>query len=498
MNIRFIRSLGVVLALGILLTVSGQARNPRGFPAPIGVQYKFFAGDAAMSIQGQHNTPFAQAQADITALAAFPVPGGNSAQMYVAGWSWTSLESGTDNNLVSDAVNGTGQFAGFQQILAVYTYLESVIPGANFGFAVQAASTGNNYTASLITTRNWGTSGKIVPTDIATSGGSLAVPNSFGSGSTTTYPIAPIYSGSSYYGFAFSGWTGTVLTEGLPAYWNPGVNQRWINFWQALSLFQYVAPPGHPLAGQTLTFDIDPNFKYIFSNDEYSYAMLSGYNPTDAGGVTVNPPPFSNSANTPSNTNMFAAYTLWAQKVTSFFPHTLVGTCFSFGFEAAHGNDTPANMAAYTNQYIGGSSALSTIQGLALSNSDTYGTDFVSPPGPVATPALQGFIGISAPLQPTGLGPVTNTSLNGYTPIVRQVQPFDYGHDLPTGTAANSAAAVTAIAAAANNANTQTNLRIWWMGDGVTFSTTAWTTYVQPQIVAGVTPYSTVRPSNLP
>ena len=485
-----------------IATASGFSQSAVGSASYVitsaGFRYKFNPLDAAMSIAYQQNTPSAQWTSDINALKAHPVPGGNGAQMYVAGWRWPALETGANNNLMSDAVNGTGQFAGFQLILAAYTYLQSQIPGAHFGLSIMGVNAGNNYTAAVITTRNWGTTGLIVPGNIATCGGSLTVANSFGSSSTTTYPVAPIYTGSSFYGFGFTGWTGTVLTEGVYAFWNPGVNQRYINFWQALSLFQYVAPTGHPLAGTTLTFDTDPLFEYIFSNDEYSYAMLSGQNPTDGGGVTVNPPLSPGPATLPSNTKAIAAYKLWATKGTGFFPHTLVGANMTYGFQAAHGNDTYPLVAGYVNQNIAPSTgALSTIVGLALTGSDTYGRDFVQAPTQ-ANPAKQGFIGVSNPPMPTGMGAVTNVSLAGFMPKVAQIQPIDYGTLLPSGTANNSAAAVVSLANAANNSFYQSTLRIWCMGDGSTFSNTAWTTYVQPQLVAGVTPFSTVRPSNLP
>jgi hypothetical protein len=489
--------------------------------------YKFFAGDGAVSIQAQHNMLGSQWIADIAALVSHPIPGPIpsvntnqlSNQLYIAGWDWPTLESGnggrTSAQLVTDAQTGTNQFAGFSNILTVYTALLASIPNANFGFTMQAVKTGNKYTAATITSRDWATTGKVVPSDIALPpvAGQLTVPMGLGNASQV-FPIAPMFSGSSYYGIGFSAYQITqssplisYLENGVPAWWNPGVNQRWINFWQALSLFTYAAPPGHPLhgtpAGAALTFDTDPNFVYIFSNDEYSYAFLNGYNPHDSNGltVTVNPPAhLGGTANdTPSNTNFFANYKAWATAATGFFPHTLVGTCFSYGFGGST-SDTPANMAAYTNQNIG-AGALSTIVGLALSDSDIYGADWstATPTSGQANFAKQGFVGIKNPPAPTGLGTYPGVqSLTGYMPYVAQIQPSDYQYGLGSGVLQNKAVSVVAIAAACNNSYVQANMRLWWMGDGVTFGTTAWTTYVQPQFVAGVTPFSTGRPSNLP
>jgi hypothetical protein len=506
--------------------------NPFATPYPLGAvipsvapvtSFKFFAGNAALSLQYQHNVSLGQCQTDVNALAASPVPGGNSAQMYVPGWRWPSLENGPPNNLLSDAQNGTGQFAGFQQIYQCYTYLQATIPGAHFGISVMgdAAGATDSYTASIITTRPWNTTGLIVPGDIASGGcpsncGHIVVPNSFGSSSSTTYAIAPMFAGPgpnnghAYYGIGFNGCDAGGCSEAIPAFWIPPVNQRYINLWQALSFFTYQAPSGHPLCNPVcpmLTLDTDPLVSYIFSNDEYSYNLT--VSPT---GAAVNPPQSTGSADLPSNTNMFAADRAWATAATGFFPHTLIGNNFTFGFGAGHGTDTPANMAAYTNQNIA-AGALSTIQGLALTASDTYGNNFAAGSTDSGMScALQGYIGYASPgCFTSGLGTGLTTSLIDYMPLVSQIQPFDYLHGLPSGvhctspyTLALCTGAITSISAAANNSYIHSNLLIWSMGDAVGSTTTsAWSTYVQPTIIhaagtAGVTPYSTIRPSNLP
>src|SRR5208337_1932577 len=72
--------------------------------------------------------------------------------------------------------------------------------------------------------------------------GSITVPNSYGSSSTTTYTVDPIYNGSNGYGFMFTGYAtgpGPSFSGGAAPNWcNPGINQRQrIQLLQALALF---------------------------------------------------------------------------------------------------------------------------------------------------------------------------------------------------------------------------------------------------------------------
>ena len=493
----------LVAAHGFYGTQSAGAALTGVFPAPpppfstSGVKY--INGDYAMTIKYQQGSPQTQINSDLAALASHPIPSGTN---YVFGAGWTQLETGsTNNNLVSDAVNGVGQYGGFPALEAKLNSVWAAFPTANIGLVIVINSYGGTFTAAKITTLNWSTQG-IIPPYIANCGGTLRTYASLGSSTFTDNPMASIYSGSAYYGLAFNGWSGgtyPTLSEAVPMFWSPGVNQQLRTLAQALSL--YVLQSG-PFAGQTL--DQCSQFKFFLSNDEYSYAMLAGYNPKDSGTnltVTVNPVRYVGAADQPTKANAIASYKAICQAWRTYFPRTPYLTNFSFGFGAGSGaSDTKPDVAGYINNHISGS-GLSAIAGLGFSCADTYGSDWTGAAAAsvawYADAGKQGFVGIASPVNgTTGPGTITNTTLTGEAFRVAQWQPTDYAARLPTGVAAQSQAAAGALIASSNNTYINAEARVMCMGDGATFGTTAWTTYVQPRLVAGVTPFNPNLPTN--
>ena len=459
--------------------------------------YKFNPGDYAMSLQYQHNVTLANATADINNLVANKLNSWAGGKLnYVMGATWSLTETGaqTANPTLSQSILNT-QYPGFAVWEQIFNYLQQQSPGAHMGIVVMANQYGKSFSANTIKTANFG-NGQYIPAYIANCGGTLNVYNGYGSSTTTAYPVAPIYSGSSYYGIGFNGWNGTLLTEAVPAFWNPGINQAFINFLQAASKYQIqgLGSGSSPYTGQT--FDQCPLIEFLFMNDEYSYSMLAAYNPTDSGGVTVNPPNFTSAANQATKANGIAAYKLMQNAVTAAFPHTLVACNFTYSFDATSPFTTNADMAGWTNDGISQTgTSLSTIRGLALSAADTYGSDWVSPYH--ANPAKQGFVGIASP--PMAPPVATSLTLNGIMPFFAQIQPSDYNIRLPSGVTPYSAAAIVSLAASANNSFVQATHRVWCMDDD-RFQTGfyAWDNEVVPTLNGGsAVTFSSAEPTSL-
>ena len=450
-------------------------------PSTSGQYIKFVSGDWFVS-EDTYNTSVAQAMTEIDVFAANPMPG--PVQVYCCGMRWGRLETASSN--LNDPTNILAQYGGFADIATIFNYLQSKIPGAYMMLFVNGVVTGGNLTASFITSHNFGQSNNYLPQDIVKCGGSLTVPTYYGSPSSNTYPVAPIYAGSSYYGISFSGINGNSppgFVNTLPQWFNPGVNARWMQLHQALSMYSFTVTAG-PLAGQTLTLDGNKLFLMGGSNDEYSYACQSSQN---IAGVTVNPPATVSGA-APTAANFFAAQKAWGTAVTGFFPHMPWLANMSYGYGGTT-SDTPANMAGYVNNAITGN-GLSSISGMGFCSSDTYGLDWVTPYD--ANPAKQGFMGIGPPNNSyggTGTLPSANfASLEGNGLWVAQIQPTDYQTKMPGGSGNyRTQAAVAYLMQSANYMGVP--IRMWNCADGTTFGTTAWTTYVQAGIAANQSSY---------
>lgn len=479
-------TVAVTTTIQAIATASGFTQSAVGFSAYTitvpGTTYKFHPGDYAVTEQVYRCT-VAQAMTEIDVLALHPF----NTIGYVYGHAWYQLDTATTN--LNNPANITAQFGGFADIATVFNYLQSKIPGARFGCYINANASATSVTISNIGSQNYG-NGFPMPKWIANCSGSLAMPISYGNATTVTSSVAQARGTAGFYGFGFLGYDGGTHYAGyVAALWDPAVNQAWINMWEALSKWSFTVTAG-PLSGQTLTLDANSLVEFLGVNDEYSYNLTSSQN---APGFTNNPPLQTSAANSATAANYFANHKLWAQKATSFFPHTMIGLCDSFGFGAVGPSDTAPVMAGYINNAINGN-GLSTIQGLAYSNSDVYGLDWSTGNNAFATPAKQGYEGIAAAqYNPCTLNAPTVAALKGIMPILGQVQPQDYGRS--TGTTNFTAAAVNALAA--SMAHDNTTHRLWGMGDSSTFGTVAWTSYAGAAVAALAAPTST-RPSNLP
>jgi hypothetical protein len=414
--------------------------------------------------------------------------------------------------------------------------------------------TGNHYGQSITSTAiqaanlNQSSASYYVPGYILNCGGSVTIPNSYGSSSTTSYSVAANYSGASTYGLNFQAINGggTAFTAISPQWYNPGVMQAFINMVQALSqstcptpsayssgttysagqqatssgnTYTYInatASAGNAVtnttywaltnqayAGQTL--DQISLFEYLGLNDEVSYGFVSGSYSSGgqnfASGPTVNSP-LSVTGAAPSNTNFWVQRLKLLNAVTGFFPHTMIGCCDSFGYGASgYGTDSPGNLAANVNGNIPGgyrtaSAALSSIVGVAFSNADSLGYD-LNPTTNYASSGKQGFYGIeSVGAQGAALPTPAYTNLLGYMPYIAQVQPADYG----VGSSGYyNALAVQDIMQA--QTRLQASHRIWCVQDDHT-SGGGWSGtggYIRSTILANQSTYpvSTTIPSNL-
>lgn len=464
---------------------------------PSTTAYKFNPGDYAVTEQ-VYRCPVAQAMTEIDVLTLHP----STTIGYVYGQAWYQLDTAATNlNNPANIAGAGGQFTGFQNIATVFNYLQSKIPGAHFGCYINANASATQITISTIATANYG-NGFPVPKWIANCGGSLTMPVSYGSSTTTTATVAAARGTGGYYGFGYSGWNGVnnvnpatppvaTYAEYVTALWDPQVNQAWINMWEALSKWKFLITAG-PLAGQTLGLNENPLIEFLGINDEYSYAMQSSQNAT---GFTNNPPLQTGSANSPTPANYFAHHKLWAQKAASFFPNTMIGLCDSFGFTAL-GADGAPDLARYVNANIDGT-GLSSIRGIAYSNSDVYGLDWSTGSNAFAVAGKQGYAGIAnAQYNPCTLNAPTVASLKGVMPILGQIQPADYNRNC--GTTGYTAAAVVALNA--SMIHDATTHRLWGMADnntdGTGFGTQAWTRYVAAA-VATLPPPTQTLPSSL-
>lgn len=490
---------------------------------------KFIPGDGLGS-STVYDTAISQVLADLNQAVAAGLTGFNS---YTMGIRWALTETSSVS---------TSPTYDFSRVWAGFNLVQALAPGFAFGLYVTGEWATGTINQAEITSANLGNpSNFFVPTYVLNCGGSLTIPNSFGSGSNTTYPVAPAYSGSSSYGVYFQGYSGVTVPASnetmhvtMPQWYNPGVMQTWINWLQALHSNPCPAPTVYNAGttysaglqvtsgGNTYTFinatnssghappnatywvqtnqnyvgqTLDQNQQVFFTgtNDEASINVASGQN--FSVGITVNPP--QSIAGHPeasaTNTNFWIQQNKYLTAVTGFAPHTVFGLNHTYGFDTQGGNsDNGPNVAANINANLGNTNltapaALSTIKGLAYSASDTYGTDY-NLSTDTASWGGQGYFGIA---NPSATATPTVPNLIGQMPIISQVQPLDYGRN--TGTTNNTAAAVAAIMQAAHRVSSPN--RIWCMNDDVNSGGPSWPTYIRNAIVANQATYpvSTLR-----
>lgn len=448
---------------------------------PSTTAYKWNPGHWCVT-ENAYSCPVAQAKTEIDIWSAHR----NGTIGFIYAHTWQQCDTAATN--LNNPASPLTQYAGVQDIIDVYEYQQLKAPGSHFACYINLDPQPTNIVPANVASQNYG-NGYPVPKWIANCGGSLTVPVSYGSSTTTTASMASARGSAGFYGFCYSGFTGTGYKVYSTAMWDPQVRQAAINFMEALSKIRWTRVNG-PYAGQTLGFDDDPLFEAWLNNDEYSKTMTASQN---VAGTTLNPPLQTSSANSPTPANYFLGLQTYLQKAASFFPHTIVGTCFSFGFGAV-GADTPPDMAAHVNNNISGN-GISAIRGVALSDSDTYGTDWITP-GANANQSKQGFIGIAAAQAPTvtAFNPPTVASLVDVMPYFAQVQPGDYSQRLPAGVSNNTAQAVQAIATAA--AVTHASHILWCITDNTFASATTWPGYIGTTINT-LPPTTQTLPSSL-
>jgi hypothetical protein len=420
---------------------------------------------------------------EIDTLAAH----GENIRGYVIMCTWAQLEDFTrTTNLNQNTAAGIDlQYPGIgstptNNIEAVANYLWSKIPTACLGLLVQPEiGSGTGIGGVSYITQNFSSNpeGAPVPAWIAQCGGKLTVADTFGGTATkyVNYPVAPIYSGASYYGFLFSQLITTsrgpdfFATTG--AFHNPAVNQAKIQLYQAIASYKLKSGP---FAGKT--FDQCSQFEFIEANDEYSYDFTQ-----NIAGVTVNPPLTNGpGGSSPECTRAtwYESYRQWAIQTTAAWPHTSVGLCISFGVGAdgTGDSDTPATLAGYVNNLLPPNNGLSAISGIALGDSDFEANEWGLNgwPNAQASGAYQGYLGIANPVSGSDsqINPVPAKSLVGKMRWIQQIQPYDYQAELPSGVAAASPAVVNAIIQGMAYAGI--THRLWNCADQFNYGVGAW------------------------
>jgi hypothetical protein len=403
--------------------------------------------------------------------------------------------AGATGAALQTAINN--QFPGFNSRVApAFYYQQAVRYNSPFTMGVNFTRLNSFSLTPAQIAGNWGTgttNPRIVPQYVATCGGSLTVPTSYGATTTTTYPVAPLNGNSGAYGMMFGGWTGTAYSIGVPLWTNPGVNYaNRIQLYQAFALWQFPAgatwssggtytagtpltdgsgnnylcvgspPVGTPLTNTTyfkpnpwagLTPSNNPQFVYHKNNDEYSY---------DFSGGPDNPPMVGTSGYPSNPTTMRQAHDTWCQGVTAALPTTPFGDCSSFGANfGPNGNDSNTTMAFLVNALLPGNTlGTSRIRGYVQSNSDTEINDWnliagdSNPQAPATYAAGIGW-GVAPNVVPahwpsTGqINHVAAYDLTGQMGKERQVQNFDYHFNpgpSPPEPGPNTQAAVGSIA----------------------------------------------------
>jgi hypothetical protein len=462
---------------------------------------KFVSGDFAMSESYNGTTSLAQAESDINILVANP----STAVGYAIGLRIGTIDANNTAGIAPSNPTGSqttllAQFPGVTLIGEIFNYLQSKLPGFHLHVFFWSETYGGTFSAAAITSsslNNGGASGGgfYIPNYIWNCGGTVHVPSSYLSSTTTAYAVAPIYSGSSQYGLQFDGYNGTNLTSCGWQIWNPGLTQALINTEQAVfSVYQFTVTSG-PLSGNTYTVDTCPLTHYG-DLEEVSYSHAN--NPSGLPAPANPPLSAAGGLYPPSIANFVTGYKARLEGRQTNTPHTMFNDCVTFGYGASgQGAQTQAQVAAMVNNNISGV-GLSTIPNLAMACADTFALNWYPPSqGPVANEAMQGFVGITSPVSiGTALPASSVPTLTGVQDYWAIYEPYDYGAYLPSGTASYSQAGVVAMAAGANNGHVAATRRFWCMGDNSTFGTTAWTTYVS-QALPNCVACSSLLPTNV-
>ena len=496
------------LALGNATPFTGSGPPP---PPPPVQQMKFFNGFYLESQGYEFGTSFATS--GTTQATSFPggyigeinqLPSCPNIGAYMVWFKSSQLEDYTQptNLALTQAAGATGvalqnainaQYPGFAKIAQAFYYQQAVRYNSPFMMGVNFIQLNITLTPAEIQ-GNWGTgttNPRVVPQDVATCGGTLTVPTSYGATTTTTYAVAPVATGISAWGMNFNGWNGSTAYVGaVPAWQNPGVNYRdRIQIYQALALWQLPAglaysgattyTPGTPVTYQGsnylcianstgnlptnssffvpnpwagLTPDQNQQFVYHKNNDEYSYNFSTGpYSPPTAG-----------SSGFPATPTTFAqAHDTWVQAVCAAMPSTPFGDCTSYGASfGGNGADTNTTMAFLINALLPSNPrGTSRIRGYVHSNSDTYinewnliaGDEFPQAPATYAAGIGWGVAPNVVPASWPVSGQIPHVAQYDLTGLMmkdRQVQNGDYrinSFNVPPEPAPNTQAAVTSI-----------------------------------------------------
>jgi hypothetical protein len=480
----------IVLSGGRILSIGGAAfgigQSTPPPPTPSGTLYKTNFGHYMMTGGYEFGTGLTSGANYYygTELQLWSTLGTNNVAGYAFMIPWWVLEDCTQtvnqNNPATLGQAGT-QYAGFQYITQIMNAVQQASPGMSCIMYTKFAVL-SSFSQSNITGTNWATSAK-VPAYVTTCGGTLTMPTSYGSGTTMTGAVAPIYSGSSYYGFGFAAYSGNTSPASneyfqvlQPDVHNPVVNQYIIQGLQALLQLPITLSYG-PYAGETFTLDQHPQMTLIALNDEYSLNMGSSAN--FSTGITLNPRLTTGGAPSPTIANFNAGYRGMCAAWSAASEHTNLAVNISFGYTGSNADST-STVPGYVNHNIN-TAGISNLPGIVMSSSDgtinqwgLNGWQY-----PEASWAWQGFIGIGNADGPS-TGPLptpTYPNLTGTMPTLWQVEAGDYNLNSggsPQGPlGASVAACEQGIIPGANYV--QANWICWALPDGVQFGTNAWT-----------------------
>jgi hypothetical protein len=439
------------------------------------------------------------------------------------------------------------QYSGLATWESWFYYQQSQVPGSLSGLIINFVI--SNGPTGVTGSTNFSTHPAVVPNDVRDCAGSITVPNSYGSTSTTTYQVAPIYTGSPYYGFGFANSNGgTTYAFTVPAYWNPGVNQRqrtqlWQAFYQRTFTYgpAYVATTAYT-PGQVVTWtdgnsylcianttgnappnatywlfnrwagktpDAVPEFARAKTNDEVTWNCAQNA----STGTVVSPPNQGSTSYPATNAAFWAAHGNNAIAVRAAGPTTRYEDCISFGFTGSDGAQSVSGMQYVVNHLFPGNAALglSRIRGWVLSDADVMANNFnLGAPGngwfdPYGIWSYTGALGMSSGDQwstsgftyySTQFPKVSPYALSGLIGWDGEVQTGDYAI-VPHGSSGITANTQSIIIPIIDNCRFAGCDTMTWSPTDNTFSGSVWASYIYPGIVASLSahPLSTVMPA---
>lgn len=439
------------------------------------------------------------------------------------------------------------QYSGLATWESWFYYQQSQVPGSLSGLIINFVIA--NGPTGVTGSTNFSTHPAVVPNDVRDCAGSITVPNSYGSTSTTTYQVAPIYTGSPYYGFGFANSNGgTTYAFTVPAYWNPGVNQRqrtqlWQAFYQRTFTYgpAYVATTAYT-PGQVVTWtdgnsylcianttgnappnatywlfnrwagktpDAVPEFARAKTNDEVTWNCAQNA----STGTVVSPPNQGSTSYPATNAAFWAAHGNNAIAVRAAGPTTRYEDCISFGFTGSDGAQSISGMQYVVNHLFPGNSALglSRIRGWVLSDADVMANNFnLGAPGngwfdPYGIWSYTGALGMSSGDQwstsgftyySTQFPKVSPYALSGLIGWDGEVQAGDYAI-VPHGSSGITANTQSIIIPIIDNCRFAGCDTMTWSPTDNTFSGSVWASYIYPGIVASLSAHalSTVMPA---